>query len=56
MKDYENNKVENYYKCPHCNYEWGDVWDSGCEDDCPECETRHITPYKSVNLKTGEII
>lgn len=51
MKDYDNTGVLNYYKCPNCGYEWEDEWDCEVEDDCPECELRHITPYKSEENK-----
>lgn len=28
-------QYENTYR--HCGHEWRDVWDSGCDDECPEC-------------------
>jgi hypothetical protein len=37
----------NYYRCPACNHEWDDVWTAQCDDDCPECGQRHISPYNS---------
>ncbi len=37
----------NYYKCARCNREWTDEWPAMCEDDCPHCGARHMTPYKS---------
>ena len=40
----------NYYRCPECGYEWEDEWSACCEDDCPECELRHITPYDSDDI------
>ena len=46
MRDYNHNTVENYYKCHRCGYEWEDTWDCEVEDECPNCDTRHITPYK----------
>jgi hypothetical protein len=24
-----------------------------CDDDCPACEERHISPYKSEDIKDG---
>ena len=40
----QGNKI---YRCPKCGHEWEDTWDSQCDDDCPECENRHISPYES---------
>lgn len=37
----------NFYKCPRCGHEWTDEWDCMCDDDCPACGNRHITPYHS---------
>jgi hypothetical protein len=52
-----NKEVEmnfrNFYRCPYCSTEWEDVWDSMCDDDCPACEERHISPYKSEDIKDG---
>ncbi len=40
----------NYYKCPRCGYEWTDGWTAMCDDDCPACGLRHISPYKSEDV------
>jgi hypothetical protein len=40
----------NYYKCARCDYEWQDEWSCTCDDDCPECGARHMTPYDSDDL------
>ena len=37
----------NYYECPECEYEWEDEWSCMCDDDCPTCGARHISPYQS---------
>ena len=37
----------NYYRCPQCGETWCDEWSATCDDDCPACGTRHISPYKS---------
>ena len=37
----------NHYKCPRCNHEWDDEWSAMCDDDCPECGMRHISPTDS---------
>lgn len=38
-------EMTNHYRCPRCAHEWSDVWTAACDDDCPECGARHITPY-----------
>ena len=40
----------NYYKCPYCKTKWEDEYSAMPDDDCPECGTRHISPYKSEKL------
>lgn len=42
----------NYYRCARCDCEWPDEWSCTCEDDCPSCGARHMTPYESVDLTT----
>jgi rubrerythrin len=37
----------NHYRCPTCRYEWTDEWSSTCDDDCPSCGARHISPRHS---------
>jgi DNA-directed RNA polymerase subunit M/transcription elongation factor TFIIS len=37
----------NFYHCERCDHEWEDVWSSMCDDDCPACGARHMSPYKS---------
>jgi hypothetical protein len=39
-----------YYRCEKCHAEWEEEWSSMCEDDCPSCEERHMTPYESDDL------
>lgn len=46
VKDDDVNFI-NHYKCPECNYFWQDIWTAQCDDDCPQCGTRHISPYLS---------
>ena len=48
MPDYKT-KYNNYYKCPACNEEWEDVWDSMCNDKCPKCN-KEIEPYRSEEI------
>ena len=40
----------NYYRCEQCRSEWEDEWSSMCEDDCPTCGSRHMTPYDGDDL------
>ena len=40
---------KNQYRCEDCALEWEDVWDSACDDKCPECETAH-TPFESEEI------
>lgn len=47
----------NFYRCPNCGHLWVDQWDSGVDDECPACELRDISPYRSAELnpETAEI-
>jgi hypothetical protein len=40
----------NRYVCPDCGYVWEDDWSACCDDECPECESRHISPVSSEDL------
>jgi len=44
-------KWHNFYRCPDCGEEWEDCWDSQCDDDCPHCGCRHISPYRSEEIE-----
>ena len=46
--------VRNSYVCPNCQTDWQDAWDCACEDDCPHCGTRHISPIESEDLTDDE--
>lgn len=52
-EDAEEMKVRwrNHYKCPRCGHEWTDEWDSQCDDDCPNCGNRHISPTSSEEIE-----
>ncbi len=41
----------NFYRCDRCSGEWVDVWSATCDDDCPQCGARHMSPYKSEDVK-----
>jgi hypothetical protein len=53
--DDPDDKVEmrwhNFYRCPDCGGEWDDCWDSQCDDDCPHCGCRHVSPYDSKKVE-----
>ena len=40
----------NYYTCARCGTDWTDEWSCTCEDDCPSCGARHMTPQTSDDL------
>ncbi len=40
----------NFYRCDDCGGEWTDEWSAQCDDDCPHCGTRHMSPYKSDDI------
>jgi hypothetical protein len=40
----------NHYQCARCEYEWEDEWSCTCDDDCPSCGARHMSPYDSDDL------
>ena len=37
----------NFYRCPECSHEWEDRWECQCDDTCPDCGARDVSPYKS---------
>ena len=40
----------NYYTCARCGRDWTDEWSCMCDDDCPHCGARHMSPYESDDL------
>jgi hypothetical protein len=56
MPDQEPEGTEylNRYRCPECEHEWSDVYDSQPDDDCPNCGENHISPYSSTELDEEE--
>ena len=40
----------NHYHCNKCGADWEDEWSCCCDDDCPECGSRHWSPLKSDDL------
>jgi hypothetical protein len=40
----------NHYLCERCDSTWSDEWSCMCDDDCPHCGARHMSPFKSDDL------
>ena len=40
----------NFYRCARCKRIWIDQWSCTCDDDCPHCGARHMSPFDSENL------
>jgi hypothetical protein len=40
----------NEYVCGECGYSWTDEWSCACDDDCPNCGSRHYPPVDSEDL------
>lgn len=40
----------NHYDCPFCGHKWHSVWSAMCDDTCPECHARNISPVSSEEL------
>lgn len=40
----------NLYKCERCRRRWADEWSCMCDDECPHCGARDMTPYASEDL------
>ena len=40
----------NHYICEDCDATWTDEWSCMCDDDCPNCDARHMAPFKSDDL------
>ena len=40
----------NLYKCDRCRRRWADEWSCMCDDECPHCGARDMTPYSSEDL------
>ena len=40
----------NHYSCSQCGKSWTDEWSCQCDDDCPHCGARHMSPSASDDL------
>jgi rubrerythrin len=43
-------RFRNHYECDRCGHTWTDDWSCMCDDDCPHCGARHVSPSKSDDL------
>jgi hypothetical protein len=52
----------NHYECARCGLVWTDEWSCTCDDDCPRCGARHMSPLESDDLteisewRAGEVV
>jgi predicted nucleic acid-binding Zn-ribbon protein len=44
-------RFRNFYRCERCGHTWTDVWSATCDDDCPHCGARHMSPYQSEDVQ-----
>lgn len=40
----------NFYRCDRCYRVWRDEWSCLCDDECPHCGARDMSPFKSEDL------
>lgn len=40
----------NAYRCDRCHELWSDHWSCTCDDECPHCGGRDMTPFDSQDL------
>ena len=40
----------NIYRCDECRKTWTDEWSCKCDDECPHCGFRDMTPFHSEDL------
>lgn len=44
----------NFYRCAKCGHHWSEIWSAQCDDDCPHCGARHMSPYASEDIGAME--
>lgn len=44
----------NHYQCPRCDHAWSDEWSCQCDDDCPACGLRHLSPIDSEDVDDAD--
>ena len=40
----------NHYECDECGRRWDDEWSCTCDDECPHCGARNMSPFDSDDL------
>jgi len=40
----------NVYRCARCTHVWTDEWSCMCDDECPHCGARDMSPCHSEDL------
>ncbi len=40
----------NFYRCDRCKSIWRDEWSCMCDDECPHCGARDMSPFRSEDL------
>ena len=40
----------NVYSCDRCRRGWTDEWSCMCDDECPHCGARDMSPFDSEDL------
>jgi hypothetical protein len=40
----------NHYECARCDRRWHDEWSCMCDDECPHCGARDMSPFDSKDL------
>ncbi len=40
----------NFYRCTDCKHVWTDEWSCMCNDECPQCDARDMSPFQSEDL------
>jgi predicted nucleic acid-binding Zn-ribbon protein len=44
----------NHYWCDRCGHRWRDEWSATCDDDCPNCGARHMSPHWSEDAEEAD--
>jgi len=47
----EQQELINFYHCPECEHEWDDRWMATCDNSCPRCGMRNVSPYNSIDAE-----
>lgn len=39
----------NHYECDKCGCQWEDAWSAMCDDQCPNCGAKDMSPSDSID-------